>query len=88
MESNYPNTDELMEFLRNAVFSSSIEIAVPHEPAPNWGENITTFEEHLNEHYGPIGSPTRDEYEQGRLEFFKTIETNGDLEFVIPENLD
>jgi hypothetical protein len=30
----------------------------------------------------------RDEYEQGRLEFFKTIETNGDLEFVIPENLD
>lgn len=81
LKTDWLTVEEMTEFLEK-------QIAVPHEPAPDWGENITTFEEHLNEHYGPVGSPTRDEYEQGRLEFFKTIETDEYLEFVIPENLD
>ncbi len=33
-------------------------------------KNITTFEEHLDEQYGKIGTPSRDEYERG-FEAFK-----------------
>lgn len=84
MEPLNSTINDLADFINN------IEPLEPVTDAQEltYEDDLTLWEGHLTKHYGPIGSSTRDEYEQGRLEFFKTIETDGDLEFVIPENLD
>lgn len=73
MEPSYPNIDELMEFLKSVQLPTSTDIAVPHEPAPDWRKDVTTFEEHLDHNYGPVGTERRDEYERGLKDFMENL---------------
>lgn len=73
IQTDWLTVEEMTKFLENVQLSTSKEIAVPHEPALDWRKGVTTFEEHLERHYGPVGTERRDEYERGLKNFMESI---------------
>lgn len=73
LQTDWLTVKEMTEFLENVQLETSKEIAVPHEPAPDWRKDVTTFEEHLNHNYGPVGTERRDEYERGLKNFMENL---------------